>query len=157
MRQSGVRAVLTGHQPHGDAPVIIRCAEDLIIVSADTGYSAYTLWGQTAASASVADPSVKSTRGSASSEVVVAGGLVQNVRVSAVLSDHSKLQADLPVVGEVPNYIGRQTKDGWWVKGYTKSVWLCSRGEGFTVLNSVRPKLTEEDFEAHVCSMRSSL
>ena len=48
LRRAGIRALVVGHQPHGDAPVLMRCpssddpSEELIVVTADTSFSKST-------------------------------------------------------------------------------------------------------------------
>ena len=51
--QQGVHTVVCGHQPHGDAPVIMRCRADdapgeLVVLTADTSFSGSVEWVATA-------------------------------------------------------------------------------------------------------------
>ena len=53
---AGIRALVVGHQPHGDSPVLMRCGSgdaptddgepgpELIVVTADTSFSGFTKW-----------------------------------------------------------------------------------------------------------------
>lgn len=44
LREAGVRTVLSGHQPIGDTPAVLRPAEDLTMIVADTSYSNNVRW-----------------------------------------------------------------------------------------------------------------
>lgn len=44
LTDSGIKKLIVGHQPHGDAPVIID-AQSIHILTGDTSYAAGTKWG----------------------------------------------------------------------------------------------------------------
>jgi hypothetical protein len=107
---AGVRAVVTGHQPHGDSPVVMRCmagrepsteakavagseaesqaeaeaeveaveaSAEVLFITADTSFSADTLWGEGTSTTAAANPPpsvAKSTTGSSVPSAAAASG-----------------------------------------------------------------------------------
>ena len=70
---AGIRSVVTGHQPHGDCPVVMRCVtrdtalgekapqkaspvagQEVLFITADTSFSADTLWTEDSTSSATA-------------------------------------------------------------------------------------------------------
>jgi len=157
LQDGGVRLLIVGHQPHGDAPAVMRCTggaeEDLLILTADTSFSNDVVWeseqrdgmagsiacGDSRAGSAPGLPA-PSPRGECVIEVCVhcdtprteAATGVRGVRVHGVLSDGRKVDCD--VGGDA--VVGSQTADGWWVKArMSDGKLLLSRGEGFNVTN----------------------
>ena len=61
LSEGGIRAVVTGHQPHGDSPVVMRCEagegseDELLVITADTSFSKSTKWAAAAAGEAAGD------------------------------------------------------------------------------------------------------
>ena len=91
--------VVTGHQPHGDAPLIIQCAEEVQVISGDTSYAAAVQYrpsnymeNMSLATTHCSRPCpVGSTRGIAVSEVSISHAGVSatssQVRIHGVLNN----------------------------------------------------------------------
>jgi hypothetical protein len=138
---SGIKSVITGHQPHGDCPQVIRSGL-VTAISADTSYSQMghkSAWGV-------------DNRGEAVSEVLLyADG---GSEVHGVLADGSKVRYRLGGAGGGDKFVGRQLRDGYWVKAKTDSAeaeYVLCLGEGFKLTVSRRTEremeaLTEADF-----------
>ena len=113
-----IKTVVTGHQPHGDCPCIIRSGA-VTVITADTsiGQKGYTSkWGHTD------DRGL----GPPVSEVLLyADGTSE---VHGVLLDGTKIAYKLGVGGD--KYVGRQLSDGYWVKA------KIAPGKGCTHYNS---------------------
>ena len=132
---SGIKSVITGHQPHGDCPLVIRSGQ-VTAISADTSYSHMghrSGWGT-------------DNRGDAVSEVLLyADG---GIKVHGVLADGNKVMYQLGGVGE-DKFVGRQLSDGYWVKAKTEGAagakYVLCLGEGFELTVSRR---TEREMEA---------
>jgi len=145
LARHGVNFLLTGHQPHGDLPLVIKAdprsnpdpsanpipnpnptpnsnpnATAFAVITADTSYSRHTRWqGASAAAASPAagkaGPDPRDTRGVAVSEVVVK--LRRSPEGSSTAVIHGVLSNGVPYEFTVDNRVGVATGDGWWVKG----------------------------------------
>ena len=142
---SGIKSVITGHQPHGDCPLVIRSGQ-VTAISADTSYSKMghnSGWGT-------------DNRGDAVSEVLLyAGG---GITVHGVLADGNKVRYQLGEEGGGDKFVGRQLSDGNWVKAKTEGAagaagaeYVLCLGEGFELTVSRRTEremeaLTKEDF-----------
>ena len=95
-----MQIVLTGHQPSGDCPAIIR-DDGLLVINGDTGY---------------ADPkTTDNTRGSATHTLeIFVDGHVSKIDLNATLSDKSWVRTKLVVnedLIEGDPYIGQVTSD----------------------------------------------
>jgi hypothetical protein len=106
LTEHGIVRVVTGHQPHGNAPAVNKATDDIEIIDSDSSYS---------------DMTASDNRGKAVSEIVIAG---RRVFVKGVLHDGQSIKYDLSLDrGEGDQYIGKQVplpddKDGnsFWVK-----------------------------------------
>lgn len=139
----GVRLVVSGHQPHGDAPVIVN-TPGLCVACADTSYSADTEWSGGATAAGGGGGRANTHRSpSCGHDVVVelpAGGAPPRLRVRGAVSNGARFAAYATAGDPAASLAGRETRDGWWVKGTTGDGVLLSRGEGFTVYNRIAPE-----------------
>lgn len=111
LRESNIQVVLTGHQPCGDFPVILR-SEDKdndvpVFINGDTSY----------ADVQTAD----NTRGAATNTLeIFVEGHVHKVDVKATLSDNSQMRTQAIINGTLivnDPYIGRVTSDNRLVLG----------------------------------------
>jgi len=119
--KSKVKTVVTGHQPHGDCPCVIRSGA-VTVITADTsiGQKGYkSKWGH----------DDDRGQGPPVSEVLVyADGTSE---VHGVLLDGTKIAYKLGVGGD--KYVGRQLSDGYWVKA------KIAQGKDRTDYNSPLP------------------
>jgi len=135
LEASDIKSVITGHQPHGDCPLVIRSGQ-VTAISADTSYSHVghkSGWGT-------------DNRGVAVSEVLLyADG---GITVHGVLADGNKVRYQLGGVDE-DKFVGRQLIDGYWVKAKTEGAagaeYVLCRGEGYKLTVS---RMTEQKMEA---------
>jgi hypothetical protein len=110
-----ISQVISGHQPHGDCPLVIRTGS-LSVITADTSYSHFdhkSSWGV-------------DNRGKAVSEVVITEDLQGRHRSSHVhgrLADGTVIKYTVTDLGEVcpgeeqgDKFVGKQLSDGRWVK-----------------------------------------
>ena len=116
---SGIVTVVSGHQPHGDCPLVIKTGQTTVI-TADTSYSqmgAKSWWG----------PDNRGDK--AVSEVLVYPD--GSSRVHGCLADGSMIDYTLRD-GEGDEFVGRQLASGSWVKARTVSgEYVLCLGEGF--------------------------
>ncbi|CAE8722866.1 unnamed protein product [Polarella glacialis] len=113
LREGGVRHVVTGHLPHGDAPLFLPLAEDIFAVSADTSFAGSVQWPSVPLASEAPVVSGEGpTRGQSVCEVLV-DELSGALRVHGVLSQGVAFEATSP--GD--SALGRETTDGWRVKG----------------------------------------
>ena len=139
---NSIKSVITGHQPHGDCPLVIRSGQ-VTAISADTSYSQMghkSGWGT-------------DNRGDAVSEVLLyADG---GSEVHGVLADGSNVRYRLGGAVGGDKFVGRQLSDGNWVKAKTEGAegaeYVLCLGEGFKLTVSRRTEremeaLTEADF-----------
>lgn len=140
LSSSGVKRTVTGHQPHGDAPVVIT-TPSLQFLTGDTSYAANVEWDLEFSPESVdlyeqlisqqqshrGDVSVEEevmaeTRGCAVSEIVIQFSQDSHIRgagssCSSQVVIHGATQALFSYEFSTSDeYIGRRTADGWWVK-----------------------------------------
>ena len=135
LEASDIKSVITGHQPHGDCPLVIRSGQ-VTAISADTSYSHVghkSGWGT-------------DNRGVAVSEVLLyADG---GITVHGVLADGNKVRYQLGGV-DGDKFVGRQLSDGNWVKAKTEGAagaeYVLCLGEGYKLTVSRR---TEQEMEA---------
>ena len=123
LREGGVTHILTGHLPHGDAPLVIRLAEDLWAVLADTTYGSAVQWPHDAAATddcTRARSAKAPGRGKSLCEVQLdeAGEL----RVHGFLSNGQPFEAR-----QADRALGLSTTDRWRVKGRVGSKLLLCR------------------------------
>ena len=123
-----IRNVVTGHQPHGDCPCIIRTGQ-VTFITADTSYSQMghtSSWGV-------------DNRGEAVCEVLLHEDGTSEVH--GVLADGSKIAYKLAADGTGDPFVGRQLSDGSWIKGRTAGAepeYIICRGEGYKLTVSRR-------------------
>ena len=146
LESNGIKSVITGHQPHGDCPLVIRSGQ-LTAISADTSYSQMghkSAWGV-------------DNRGDAVCEVMLyADG---GSEVHGVLADGSNVRYRLGGAGGGDKFVGRQLNSGYWVKAKKEGAegpeYVLCLGEGFklTILRKTGREmdmLTEADFTAAI-------
>uniref|UniRef100_A0A7S3YM82 Pirin N-terminal domain-containing protein n=1 Tax=Lotharella globosa TaxID=91324 RepID=A0A7S3YM82_9EUKA len=139
LSSNGIHRIASGHKPHGDSPVFIRCPHtDLLITTADTSYANNTIYK--------GDENTKSNpptaRGTPSSfwptpplpvdprgdlcAVEVIFTVQEDGRTSVCahgnLSSGERVLARAGGSGDIEGtgadyWIGRETSTGWWVKG----------------------------------------
>uniref|UniRef100_A0A7S4UK99 Calcineurin-like phosphoesterase domain-containing protein n=1 Tax=Alexandrium monilatum TaxID=311494 RepID=A0A7S4UK99_9DINO len=138
LRAGGVRRVVVGHKPNGEAPAVLRSRGDdglgYEVISADTNYasrSAPSFRGRSWCEVRVRLPAGPSSPRSQS-------------RLRGALADgRGAYDFDLPPLGEGSEVlagtgdplVGCQTADGWWVRvrldgAGEEARYLLSRGEG---------------------------
>eukprot|EP01062_Namystynia_karyoxenos_P019100 TRINITY_DN17150_c0_g1_i2.p1 TRINITY_DN17150_c0_g1~~TRINITY_DN17150_c0_g1_i2.p1 ORF type:complete len:323 (+),score=46.87 TRINITY_DN17150_c0_g1_i2:467-1435(+) len=132
LRDGGVRRVVCGHLPHGDAPLIIRYADRLDAVDIDCCYAGGVTWDGEPHSPTV-KAGASGRRGSAVVELLITAH--RGARVHGRLGDGTPFEADL----EDP-VIGRVTDDGWRVKGRSGGRLVLQRNEKW----NFQRKLAEE-------------
>eukprot|EP00602_Paraphysomonas_sp_CaronLab_P009698 CAMPEP_0185024566 /NCGR_PEP_ID=MMETSP1103-20130426/7681_1 /TAXON_ID=36769 /ORGANISM="Paraphysomonas bandaiensis, Strain Caron Lab Isolate" /LENGTH=499 /DNA_ID=CAMNT_0027557573 /DNA_START=183 /DNA_END=1682 /DNA_ORIENTATION=+ len=137
LRRNGVRRVIAGHQPHGDAPVVID-SFGLQVITGDTSYANNVKWFGPDASDEYrervtellqqltnngdrkvgANSNTCDTRGNAVSEIYLRFGIPtsQSTCIHGELNNGLRYDFELSSSDENP-YVGRATEDGWWVKG----------------------------------------
>ena len=119
LNKNGIHRVFVGHVPHGDCPTVIA-TDKLQVLLADTSYS---------------DMSKHDNRGDAVSEILLNED-DQSVFVHGVLKDNREIQYYLDCPGKFSNlgdsYVGKQLKDGYWVKSKLadSDMYLICKGEG---------------------------
>jgi len=161
LRRSGVSVVVSGHRPHGDAPLLMASrgreeagnpSSGLVVVTADTTMSAGVLWDNDVLSSPVSPETPPKGitgpgRGTVDvSEVLIdiRGGRAAAVRVHGLLSNGEKLNAEMPVGDAAAissSGLGTVQLHGWWVKGVTAAGWLCSRVDESGASNCVKTDL----------------
>ena len=151
--RSGITSVISGHQPHGDCPLVIRTGR-VTAITADTSYSEMghkSSWG------------VDNRGEKAVSELLLRTDGSSEVR--GILADGTGIFYRLPPGGHVPFppmsagaagdvFVGRQLANGFWVKARTigeNPEYVLCRGEGFKLTVERRKvsemeALTEADF-----------
>ena len=157
---AGIRRVVTGHKPHGDAPVVIKSGNGVVVVTADTSYSNNVLWdvqGSDAGVQSILDAPVEmppealgTPRGIAAAEVMFTVGQdgTTEVETHGMLSNGMPFAAAPADPGDGGCVVGRETADGWWIKAQVfpdgresgpsdDPLWLISRATGFEVTNRI--------------------
>ena len=165
LTSNGVRTLVVGHQPRGDAPLLLD-NNGLQIVSGDTSYAKNALWDKNntntwttiASTKSEADLGypVNSTRADVVSEVLVSIDEAGNssVTVHGILSDGGKYEYVLPKSSE-NQYLGKSTSNGWLVKACNvtynndpdnNSYYLLSQVTGFDTKNRLvlHDKISQE-------------
>mmetsp|Transcript_9739 Transcript_9739/g.14687 ORF Transcript_9739/g.14687 Transcript_9739/m.14687 type:complete len:555 (+) Transcript_9739:139-1803(+) len=139
LTKSGVRKLVTGHQPHGDAPVVIDSG-GLQVITGDTSYARNVRWfGPDATSEQrahvdnllrqvnggagledIVHSNSSNTRGAAVSEICIKFDDVfpfaSRTFIHGMLNNGLKYDFELPASSK-NRLIGKVTKDGWWVKG----------------------------------------
>ena len=102
LANSGVSKVVTGHQPHGDAPLVIRSADGALeVITADTSYAAFV-----ASAAGPAESKGGGTRGVAAGEVLLRfdNGATSTAEAHGILADGTYYETKLsaPVGNHLP-------------------------------------------------------
>ena len=164
-RNEGLKLMLCGHQPHGDAPLPIRIegeegeegdAGGFMIVTADTSYSGDVVWQ--GGRENRGREGSKSGRGKvAVSEILVSvgeGDTIEDVISHGILSDGSAYESSL----YMDNIIGREAsvedfgenqafveggeeeraRSRWWIKASLgNGKYLACFAKGWNVLNRI--------------------
>ena len=104
LQEGGVRCVVCGHKPHGDAPFVMRIGRGIDAITADITYASNVKWSD------MTEP--RPSVGSLAVCEVVLGPTPCDARAHGYLSDGSAFEAKL-----ADQIIGKSTKDGWRVKG----------------------------------------
>ena len=149
LQEGGVNRIVVGHQPHGDAPLVIQCANGVQVITGDTSYAKDVKYQSNPAIGSInlvpphrlKDAADYGTRGIACSEILLSPSHAQFG--CSVLRIRGNLQNGLEYDFIVPDgllndRIGLASSDGWWVKGDapTGEGYYLSRQEGFRVDNT---------------------
>lgn len=143
--KGGLRYILTGHQPHGDAPVIMQSAgKKVMAVSADTSYAKFTKWLEEDRSA-LSDPTDdKNTRGLVAFEVCVEEK--KGLNIHGNLSDGTMVDFTC-FSGDSKQGPGDQVGK-WWIKGSLPDGRLViTHAEGWDVVNQLYKKNFTEQCE----------
>jgi len=116
LRRGGIKRVVSGHLPHGEAPLVLRPSEDLACIACDCCYAGVV--------ARFGDTEPEEERGNeralAVSEVLLeASGSTQ---ITGILADGTAYESHLDDPA-----IGCLTEDGWRVKGRVGMQLLLSR------------------------------
>lgn len=128
LRRSGIKVVLSGHQPHGQTPTVVRHPKtDLLCVTADTSYS--DMKGKKGFN-------IANNRGDIINWVTLT---INSVRIhgNSAQGEHDcKLMHDATDDAMPDALVGRQLTDGSWVKTVLKDdrdQVVAARGKGFQV------------------------
>lgn len=149
LQDGGVNRVVVGHQPHGDAPLVIQCANGVQVVTGDTSYAKDAKYQSNLAIGSInlvpphrlKDAAEYGTRGIACSEIVLSPSCAQFgcsvLRIRGNLQNGTEYDFTVPD-GLLNDKIGLATADGWWVKGDapTGEGYYLSKQDGFRVDNT---------------------
>mmetsp|Transcript_18572 Transcript_18572/g.70241 ORF Transcript_18572/g.70241 Transcript_18572/m.70241 type:complete len:214 (+) Transcript_18572:975-1616(+) len=146
LRQNGVRFLLSGHQPHGDMPlIVVETFEDgsrgpVTVITADTSYSRNTRWEGTSAVVAPegAEAPPGDTRGVAVAEILIA--LRQTPTKASRARVHGVLSDGTPYDFEIDEKVGFPDRHGWWIKGHgltDRPGLLVTRSSGYDVTNKV--------------------
>lgn len=103
LHDNKINVVLTGHQPSGDHPVVLRSAHNAVFVNGDTGYAAF----------SASDPD--DTRGAAIHTLEVDASMANaSISINAVLPDNTQVTTRLSIKPdgiEGDPYVGKVSQD----------------------------------------------
>jgi len=127
LQKSSIRAVFTGHQPHGTCPSVIHSPNGLQVFMCDTSYSGM------ATMAKSSQPT--NTRGISYSNVVIGK---DTVMVGGILADGSSHGFSLSRASVISpqnrvgdQLLGTKLKDDYWVKTRLENgTFLAAKGEG---------------------------
>jgi hypothetical protein len=104
LQRNNIHVILTGHQPIGDYPVILRASHSLFI-NGDTGYAKFN----------ASNPNQDDTRGNTAHALEIAASpQLAQIAIKATLSDDTHVANKLAVNGDSivgDDYIGRITAD----------------------------------------------
>mmetsp|Transcript_63007 Transcript_63007/g.204270 ORF Transcript_63007/g.204270 Transcript_63007/m.204270 type:complete len:456 (-) Transcript_63007:31-1398(-) len=121
IKDAGIRFVISGHLPHGDAPLVLR-GEGVDAITADITYAAMTDWD-----GKREQEEDRPDRGRHAVCEVLLGPGPEEARVRGVLSSGLAYEASL-----ADEVVGRRTADGWRVKGWAGQKLVLSRNEKYT-------------------------
>jgi hypothetical protein len=138
LREGGVTHILTGHLPHGDAPLILRLADDLWAVSADTTYGHATTWPDSEAAVDCTTPA-RSAPGRGKSVCEVLLDDAGEFRVHGLLSNGERFEAK-----QADRTLGLATTDGWRVKARVGSKLLLCRNARWDFENRLADEANTE-------------
>ena len=156
LNKSGIRLTVTGHQPHGDAPLVISMPT-LQLVTGDTSYAQNVEWDNAHFSDNLAlldnfvdkkgAAGIKSagTRGYAVAEILIIFDCDTTVETFSKVVIHGVTQNLMSYECSADDgHIGRRTGDGWWVKlalrlpgDSVSTAYMVSKSEGRSVVNAV--------------------
>lgn len=120
LREGGVRRIMCGHQPNGDAPLVFHTG-DVSVVTADITYAKQVLWE--------VDGVRSAMSGKAVCEVILGPG-IGDTTIHGFLSNDMAFEARLD-----DSAIGQTVAGGWRVKGRVNGQLLLSKNEGRSVIN----------------------
>lgn len=159
MKQSGILRILAGHQPHGDAPLVIS-TDSFQVLTGDTSYARNVMWDHSYGSessnlfhklvsmgecSSVSPQDVNDTRGRAVSEILIC--FDGNSLPSSCVNIHGFNSDGFAFDFTLNEYIGKKTKEDWWVKlmfrvnnngpHNLKNVYMLTKSHGRRVYNTL--------------------
>jgi len=142
LKAAGIRRVVSGHKPHGDAPLILEIA-GITIITADTSYSVDVKGSESPVMKAFDKVSGRGTKRAkcCCAEIHHANGVYT---AHGVTADGTAVEAEM-----ADGIVGRKTKDGWWAKSIRKrdNKVLISKSKGYTVENKY---VSKEAFLAEV-------
>lgn len=131
LKRSGIRVVVSGHQPHGQMPTIVRNPRTgLLRITADTSFSNMT---------ANKHANVANNRGDVRNFVVITQDTVQVSGVASNTGDHACVLHRDPCDDHLPDaLVGRQLQDGSWIKTVLRdpesaNCVVAARGAGYKV------------------------
>lgn len=152
LKQADVTTVITGHQPHGDAPVVIS-NDGVRVITCDISYSNNVVWENDLGRQQAKSHNTKSScadgngqRGKAITEVCVESdgdGTPARIYLHGRLSTGEGYAFQLPEFSQKGSsghqeLVGRVTDDGWWIKAVLPNgKVLATKAEGFKVVNRI--------------------
>ena len=155
LKNAGVRRVIVGHKPHGDAPLIIKCSNDVDVICADLSYAKEAIFIKNPRTEVALPHDDKkhapapdySSRGITTCEILItiSGSQslsdVSEIRLHGNLSNGISYDFTIPKEPATEQVFGKQTIDGWWVKSLIhdkeQKYYLLSRNEGYSVSNTL--------------------
>ena len=131
-----ISQVISGHQPHGDCPLVIRTGS-VRVITADTSYSQFghkSSWGVDNRGDAVSEVIVTECTGYRSTSVQ--GRLADGSEIQYTLAEPDHPSGDARLQGD--KFVGRQLSDGSWVKAKVAASdeYLLCFGEGQKLTHS---------------------
>lgn len=143
---SGIHRIMSGHQPFGDVPAILRSEEGTEVIAADTSFSDPRRDNQLdTRGVAVADVSVRA--GACRVRGVRRDGSSYDMRLPPPRDEHAAKRDPYASSSSDIALIGQHTACGWWVSciAYTEDSeprYLLRRGQGFKVEERIEDKAT---------------
>lgn len=126
LREGGVRCIVSGHLPYGDAPLVLQLGEGMRAITADTSYAASVTWEDKLEKVDSTIPG----RGQRTVCEILLGPDPGNGRIHGVLANGVPYEARLD-----DDTIGRVTSDGWRVKAKVGGQLLLCKNESWDFMN----------------------